>query len=146
MVIPGLSVTKNDKLLIKWRFHPKSSDILDSKPNSIRNIRILPSSDLTYSSPKKPRVTQDVPNHVTSSASPHKLNSPVIEKGDDPPTVSSHSGKSFHDTRPKAYIEGHYFNMNGPLPQFWGASNSNWMRSQRMDPTQGSHRSIQGSL
>ena len=100
----------------------------------------------THNSPKKPKVSQDDPILILSSAPPYKPSYLVLEKGDDPPTEGSiHSKKSFHDTRLRAFIEEQYFNINGPPPQFWKASNSNWMRSQGIDPTWGSNRSSHGS-
>ena len=124
-------------------YYPESRDIMDLRPNSIKNIRILPSSSLPHPSPKKPKVSQNDP---VMTAPTYKANSPALEKGDDPPTQgSSHSKTSFHESRPRAFLEGQYFNVNGPPPQFWGASNLSWMRSQRMDPTQSSNRSYHGS-
>ena len=36
-------------------YYPKSSDKIDPRPNFIKNIRILPSSDVTHNSPKRPK-------------------------------------------------------------------------------------------
>ena len=73
----------------------------------------------------------------------YQMNSPSLEKGIDSPNLvdSGHSRtQSYQLSNPQTVWDKQYYNMNRP-PQFWGASNSNWQRSKRMDPDQGSHKS-----
>ena len=116
-------------LTLDMCYFPKSFDILDSRPGSIRNIRIITPPTLNRTS-------------VPECPPPYQVNSPAIAKGNDPPSLidSSHSKSTYHSSKPQMYLGGQYYNMNSP-PQFWGASNSNWQRTQRLEPSQGSHKS-----
>ena len=106
-------------------YFPKSSDILDTRPGSIRNIRII-----------TPLSRASVPDHPP----PYQVNSPIIAKGNDPQSDSSHSKATYQSSRPQMCFGGQYYNMNSP-PYFWGASNVYWQRTQCMEPLQGSNKS-----
>ena len=95
-------------------YFPKSDEILDSRPNSIRNIRIITPLSSTKAS-------------ILDQPPPYQVNSPHLAKGNDPPLLldSSHSKSSYKSSSPQMILGGQYYNMNSP-PQFWGASNSNW--------------------
>ena len=130
-------------------YFPISSQILDQRPGSIRNIKILtPSSHdkslhSHHSRPSSSQHNSPSTSHTTGPSPPtYKFNSANLEPPEDPPTrgVSGHTRQSYHSSPPHMVMGGQYFNMNKP-PQFWGASNSNWQRSQRMDPEKGSYKS-----
>ena len=67
-------------------YYSKSSEMMDLRPNFIRDIKILPLHNLTHNNSKKAKVSHNDSSLVTQSAPPYKLNSSVLEKSDDPLT------------------------------------------------------------
>ena len=102
-------------------YFPAAKEIQRIRPDSLRDIRIIKPMDET----------------IKIQPPPYTRNSPVVAKGNDPPMQpgSTHSAGPYQPTHPHMAYDNQFYNMNSP-PQFWGASNSNWQRQKRMEPSQ----------